>query len=107
MLFIRRFASSIIYFLDILYFAFLQRVKLHFSRYKFDLEQCDDTCNCDKVSIYDGSSATAPLIHSICSSKFLIDVVTSSGNTVFVYFESDTRNRRRGFEIQYSSVEGK
>ena len=93
--------------MSILYYVllYLQRVQFDFTR--FYLESCSDTCNCDKVYIYDGSDATAPLTHSICNQKFLVGDITSSGNSVFVYFESNGYNRYRGFEIRYSSVEGK
>ena len=84
---------------------YLQRVQLHFTR--FDIHSYYDTCSYDRVYIYDGSDTTAPLIHSICDNRFLVNYITSSGNTVFVYFLSDYRYRRSGFEIQYSSVEGK
>ena len=85
--------------------VYLQRVQLEFTR--FELASCRDTCDCDKVYIYDGSDATAPLTHLICHQKFLVGDITSSGNTVFVYFGSNASNRRRGFEIRYSSVDGK
>ena len=82
-----------------------QRIQLHFSR--FELDNFDDRCYRDRVYIHDGRDALAQLTHTICSRKFSIDNITSSGNTVFVYFASDGYYRRRGFEIQYSSVEGK
>ena len=93
--------------MSILYYVllYLQRVQFDFTR--FDLQSCSDTCDCDKVYIYDGSDATAPMIHSICHQNFLVGDIISSGNTVFVYFGSNANYRRRGFEIQYSSVEGK
>ena len=85
---------------------YLQRVKLHFT--SFDIpDSSGDHCDRETVYIYDGSDATAPRIHYICSPKFLVETITSSGNTIFVDFKSDDRYRRRGFEIQYSSIEGK
>ena len=85
---------------------YLQRVQLHFTR--FDLYNYDDTCRFAGVYIYDGSNTTAPLIHSICHSKFLVTDITSSGNTILVYFTSISYgNTGHGFEIQYSSVDGK
>jgi len=86
---------------------YLQRVRLHFT--SFDIPNCNyDTCGCDQVDIYDGSDATAPRIHYICSQKFLVENITSSANTMFIEFVSDNDNYgSRGFEIHYSSVEGK
>ena len=85
---------------------YLQRVQLHFT--SFDIpDSGDDTCDLETVYIYDGSDATAPRIHYMCSQKFLVETITSSGNTIFVDFKSDDRYRRRGFEIQYSSTKGK
>ena len=93
--------------MSMLYYVllYLQRVQFEFIR--FNLESCSDTCDCDKFYIYDGSDATALLTHSICHEKFLLGDITSSGNTVFVYFGSNANSRYRGFEIRYSSVEGK
>ena len=40
--------------------------------------------------------------------KFLVENITSSANTMFIEFASDNYNYgSRGFEIHYSSVEGK
>ena len=98
---------TLILYMSMIYYVllYLQRVQFEFTR--FDLESCSDTCNCDKVYIYDGSDATALLTHSICDQKFLVGDITSSGNTVFIYFGSNANYRYRGFEIRYSSVEGK
>ncbi|KAK2170749.1 hypothetical protein NP493_1143g00048 [Ridgeia piscesae] len=83
-----------------------KRVQLNFTRLDVHTYN-DDRCSPDRVYIYDGSDTTAPLIHSICDLKFLVADIISSENTVFVYFVSDGQYRRRGFEIEYSSVEGK
>ncbi|KAK2170759.1 hypothetical protein NP493_1143g01022 [Ridgeia piscesae] len=80
-----------------------QRVRLNFVN--FTLPNCSD-CSCDKVNIYDGRNATAPLIHTLCGSD-LPGNVTSSGNELFIHFQSDGSNRIRGFRIRYSAIEGK
>ena len=79
---------------------------LHFTRFELDNDDYD-LCTNDAVSIYDGNAITAPLINTICARKFSVDDITSSGNMVFIDFESNYYYRRRGFEIQYSLVEGK
>ena len=82
---------------------YLQRVRLDFV--SFTLPNCSD-CSCDKVNIYDGRNATAPLIHTLCGSDLPGDV-TSSGNEMFIHFQSDASNINRGFRIRYSAIEGK
>ncbi|KAK2175384.1 hypothetical protein NP493_732g00010 [Ridgeia piscesae] len=77
-----------------------QHVRLDFVN--FTLPSCSD-CSCDKVNVYDGRDATAPLIHTLCGSD-LPGEVTSSGNELFVHFESDGADRIRRFRIRYSAV---
>ena len=84
---------------------YLQRIQLHFNR--FELKNFWDTCQDDKVYVYDGGDATVTMLQTVCHVKFTAYDIISSGNMVFVYFESDHNERRHGFEIQYSSVEGK
>ena len=79
---------------------------LNFTRFELAIDDYDQ-CTKDAVSIYDGNDDTTPLINTICARKFSVDPITSSGNMVFIYFESNADYRKHGFEIQYSSVEGK
>ena len=81
----------------------LQRVRLDFV--SVTLPECSN-CTCDKVNIYDGRDATAPLIRTLCTSVLRGNVM-SSGNELFVHFESDSSNRTRGFRIRYRAVGGK
>ena len=69
------------------------------------MESCSD-CQCDSVIIYDGSSDLSSSIQTLCNTDSR-ESITSSGNTVYAYFTSDGGDRYRGFEIQYSTVEGK
>ncbi|KAI0222014.1 Cubilin, partial [Lamellibrachia satsuma] len=78
-----------------------KRVQLHFIR--FDIEGYSSSCY-DKVKIYDGNSTAAPLISSLCGGSLPEDIITS-GNTVFVYFDSDGSITKTGFRIQYSATE--
>ena len=84
---------------------YLQRIQLHFSR--FELDYYNDECVRDIVYIHDGRDALAQLTHKICLRTFSVDDIISSGNTIFVHFVSDGSRRGPGFEIQYSSFEGK
>ena len=78
-------------------------MQLHFIR--FDIEGSSSSCY-DKVKIYDGNSTAAPLVSSLCGSSLPEDIITS-GNNVFVYFDSDGSVTKTGFIIQYSATEGK
>ncbi|KAI0223599.1 Cubilin [Lamellibrachia satsuma] len=73
-------------------------VQLHFLH--FDLVASTD-CRTANVKIYDGNDALAPLLHSFCGDTLPGDV-TSSGNTVLVYFKHDSDNTYNGFKIYYS-----
>ncbi|KAI0233877.1 Cubilin [Lamellibrachia satsuma] len=77
----------------------LQRVQLHFV--SFDLE-AERGCNYDSVRIYDGRGTSAPLMRTICGDSLPGDV-TSSGNTMFVRFQTDDSGTRSGFSIYYST----
>ena len=71
-------------------------MRLHFT--SFDTES-----GYDKVLVYDGNDATAPLLHTFSGSSRPIDVF-SSGNTVFVSFVTDSSTREDGFNIVYSKI---
>ena len=73
----------------------LQAVRLHFISFN------TDTC-CDKVSVYDGNDATAPLLHTFSGTSRPSDV-SSSGSTVFVSFVTDLSGTGNGFNITYST----
>ena len=77
----------------------LQRVQLHFV--SFDVE-AHSRCNYDSVRIYDGRGTSAPLMRTICGDSLPGDV-TSSGNTMFVRFQTDGSATRSGFSIYYST----
>ncbi|KAI0218618.1 CUB and peptidase domain-containing protein 1 [Lamellibrachia satsuma] len=77
-------------------------LKLRFNRFELETET-DSACHYDKVSIYDGSDATAELMDSLCGSN-LPDNVTTTGNTVFVTFTSDDTRVYSGFRISYRTM---
>ena len=83
-------------FRQVLINVILQTVRLHFLN--FDLET-----RFDKVRVYDGSDATAPLLHTFSGTSRPSDVF-SSGNTVFVSFVTDISTTEDGFKIAYSTV---
>ena len=71
-------------------------MRLHFT--SFDTES-----RYDKVSVYDGNDATAPLLHTFSGTSGPSDVF-SSGNTVFVSFVTDDSTTKDGFNIVYSTI---
>ena len=79
--------------------VYFQRVRLHFT--KFRTRYSDDV-----VSIYNGKDANAPLINRLYGSG-LPGNITSSGNTVFLYFTTNFYYRDIGFTIEYSAFGGK
>ncbi|KAI0242258.1 Exoskeleton protein RP43 [Lamellibrachia satsuma] len=79
-----------------------KRVKLHFT--KFDIEYSRRRrCPYDKVKIYDGSNANAPLIGTYCGTRKPGDKI-SKDNTMFVSFTTDRSVTKAGFRIQYSAI---
>ena len=78
--------------------VFFQHVRLHFTAFNLDC--------CDYVYIYDGNDLTARLIRRL-HGYGLPDNITSSGNTVFVYFTTNGCCNSGGFTIQYSTLDGK
>ena len=58
-------------------------------------------CYYDRVKVYNGDSPSAPLMNTYCGSDAPKDVI-STGNALFVTFESDSTETRRGFRVDYS-----
>ena len=72
-------------------------MRLHFIN--FNLE---GSCY-DKVKVYNGTDASAPLIRTLCETGALPGDVTTSGNVAFVSFMTDRSGQGAGFRIQYSA----
>ena len=73
---------------------------MHLQFISFELEDTSD-----KVSIYDGSDNTAPLLHKFSSTSRPSDVIIrSSGNVTFVSFVTDGKATGDGFKILYSTI---
>ena len=79
--------------------VYFQRVRLHFTKFRTRYSR-------HVVSIYNGTDANAPLINRLSGSG-LPGNITSSGNTVFLYFTTDYHYRDIGFTIEYSAFGGK
>lgn len=86
-----------------------KRVKLNFTSLNFG--QCSTPCNsseektqCTHLDIYDGDSKSSSKLGRFCPGSAK-EVKVSSGNQVFVEFESGFSNDRgTGFEVQYSET---
>ena len=77
----------------------LQIIRLHFVN--FDLPYYPD-----KVRVYDGNNASAPVLRTFTRTSGPSDV-HSTGNTVLVSFVTDGSKTRNGFKIVYSAITGK
>ena len=86
-------------FCQVLINVILQVIRLHFVN--FHLE-----AGADKVRVYDGNNASAPLLHTFTGTSRPSDV-HSTGNTVFVSFVTDGSVTKDGFKIVYSGISGK
>ena len=62
-------------------------------------------CNYDHLYIWNGPDKLAPQIGKYCSQNVPFSV-TSSSNTLFIEFKSDTSNAGTGFTANYKSVSG-
>lgn len=72
------------------------KISLYFT--SFDTESC-----CDKLRIYDGSSASSPLLEEF-SGNSLPPNVTSSSSTLYLQFNSDSSKNRPGFLVNYKGM---
>ena len=79
---------------------FLQVIQLHFLN--FDLGDSSN-CSSSSVKVYDGNDVTAPLLQTFCG-RGLPGDVTSSGNSLFVYFKIENVTTYDGFTIYYSGL---
>ena len=68
----------------------------------FDLER-DDDCNYDFLEIYDGKSRYGTLLGRYCSNE-IPDLIESSSNRMFLYFQTDVSDTRRGFETTWIAL---
>ena len=83
-----------------------KRVKFNFT--DLDFGSCSSPCGssshtlCTHLDIYDGGSKSSPLLGRFCPDSG-VEVKVSSGNQMFVEFESGFATAR-GFEAQYSET---
>ena len=69
--------------------------KLRLVFFRFDIEPSDD-----RVSVYNGTSSSSPLIGQYSGST-LPAAITSSGNNLFIRFTTDGSVIRSGFAASY------
>ncbi|XP_023268101.1 bone morphogenetic protein 1-like, partial [Seriola lalandi dorsalis] len=74
------------------------RVSFNFS--DLDIEQ-HSNCAWDYVAIHDGPTASSPLLARVCGSS-LPPSITSTQNSMFVRFRSDSSRSHRGFSAHFS-----
>ncbi|KAJ8019622.1 Bone morphogenetic protein 1-like [Holothuria leucospilota] len=63
----------------------------------FHLESTSATCTYDSVNIYEGDSTSSPLLAGPFCGSTIPPPVTSTGNVMYVYFESDGSVQESGF----------
>uniref|UniRef100_W5MX16 Cubilin n=1 Tax=Lepisosteus oculatus TaxID=7918 RepID=W5MX16_LEPOC len=78
------------------------RIILNFT--DLDIEQ-HGTCAYDYIAIYDGPSASAPILGHLCGQQ-RPSPLTSTQNTIFLRFRSDSSYNHRGFRAQFSETCG-
>ncbi|WAR06690.1 CUBN-like protein, partial [Mya arenaria] len=71
----------------------------------FDLETHTD-CRFDVLEIYGGPDDTAPRLAQLCHHQNSPQVLSSTGNTMFVRFKSDVSIAGNGFSATYKTVTG-
>ncbi|XP_074549445.1 cubilin [Halichoeres trimaculatus] len=77
------------------------RVFLNFS--DLDIEP-HSSCMWDFVAIYDGPTMSSPLLAKVCGTSH--PSITSTQNTIYVRFRSDSSRSHRGFSARFSEACG-
>ncbi|RVE59186.1 hypothetical protein OJAV_G00201620 [Oryzias javanicus] len=78
------------------------RVFLNFTDLDIEFQT---NCTWDYVAIHDGPSISSPLLAHICGSS-LPTSITSTQNTIYVRFRSDSSRDHRGFSARFSEACG-
>ncbi|XP_068604308.1 cubilin [Brachionichthys hirsutus] len=78
------------------------RVFFNFS--DLDIEH-HSSCSWDYVAIYDGPAMSSALLARVCGTS-LPPSITSTQNTIYVRFRSDSSRSHRGFSARFSAVCG-
>ncbi|CAH0395162.1 unnamed protein product [Bemisia tabaci] len=65
---------------------------------RIDIEDDDNNCLMDSLTIYSGEDDSAPVLTKICQSQTSTTIVHSHGNKAFIRFISDQSFSGRGFE---------
>ncbi|XP_053120680.1 cubilin [Hemicordylus capensis] len=78
------------------------RVLLNFTDFEIESHQA---CNYDYVAVFDGSNNEAPLLGKVCGGQ-QPSPITSSQNTMFVWFRSDNTVHHKGFSARFTEACG-
>ncbi|XP_017269603.1 cubilin [Kryptolebias marmoratus] len=78
------------------------RVLLNFT--DLDIEY-HGNCAWDYVAVHDGSSISSPLLAQVCGTNAPLPI-TSTTNTIYVRFRSDSSRSHRGFSAKFSEACG-
>ena len=76
--------------------------KIQILSFSYDLEHSSN-CKFDYLKIYDGPSSSSNRVGVLCG-DYSFDGMTSSSNTLFLEFRSDSSYKFLGFQFGYSIV---
>ncbi|XP_071156308.1 cubilin-like isoform X2 [Mytilus edulis] len=71
----------------------------------FDLET-HSSCQYDVLEVYEGSDTSGPQLTKICHKQKKPQLLTSSGNIMYVRFASDSSVSGNGFRVTYRGITG-
>jgi len=74
------------------------KLKIHVVKVEFGR-----SCKFDKIDVYDGSHDSASLLARLCGYR-IQKIIFSSGNALFVSFQTDRSRAYKGFKITYTAV---
>ena len=69
---------------------------------QFDVEGFPPTCGTDRLTVYDGPSASSPVIGEYCNINLPPPVLTTSSGSVTLLFQADGNTEGDGFQIDWS-----
>nr|Q9NH13.1 RecName: Full=Exoskeleton protein RP43; Flags: Precursor [Riftia pachyptila]AAF37867.1 exoskeleton protein RP43 [Riftia pachyptila] len=76
-----------------------KRVLLHIYRFNIEVEA---NCEYDSLTVYKGPNDSAPMLGKYCG-ETIPTFMVSSGNTMFIKFQTDGSARKPGFWIGYTT----
>ena len=79
------------------------RTKIQIQNFFYDLEP-NSACRYDYLKIYDGPSSSSNRNALLCGDSSFGEGMTSSSNTLFLEFRSDSSSTYKGFQLYYTII---